>query len=194
VHPRSIEVAGLQAGMPMPPLALQDEVSLSLSLHVAEQTRKDLAAEGKTYVEHPGIAVIRQLCEIGRVGKKALRGFYDYDAQGKQLWPELTTLYPVAARQPAQGELIDRLMFVQANEAARCYEEGVLRSVADANVGSIFGWGFAPFHGGALQFIDAMGAAAFVARSCGLATKCGPRFEPAAVVVKMAEAGSRFGP
>jgi 3-hydroxyacyl-CoA dehydrogenase/enoyl-CoA hydratase/3-hydroxybutyryl-CoA epimerase len=194
VHPRSIEVAGLQAGMPMPPLALQDEVSLSLSLHVAEQTRKDLAAEGKTYVEHPGMAVIRQLCEIGRVGKKALRGFYDYDAQGKQLWPELTTLYPVAARQPAQEELIDRLMFVQANEAARCYEEGVLRSVADANVGSIFGWGFAPFHGGALQFIDAMGAAAFVARSRGLAAKCGPRFEPAAVVVKMAEAGARFGP
>ncbi|MDE2145219.1 MAG: enoyl-CoA hydratase/isomerase family protein, partial [Burkholderiales bacterium] len=71
VHPRSIEVAGLQAGMPMPPLALQDEVSLSLSLHVAEQTRKDLAAEGKPTVEHPGMAVIRQLCERGRIGKKA---------------------------------------------------------------------------------------------------------------------------
>ena len=64
----------------------------------------------------------------------------------------------MAAQQPPQRELIDRLMFAQANEAARCYEEGVLRSVADANVGSIFGWGFAPFHGGALQFINAMGA------------------------------------
>jgi 3-hydroxyacyl-CoA dehydrogenase/enoyl-CoA hydratase/3-hydroxybutyryl-CoA epimerase len=194
VHPRSIEVAGLQAGMPMPPLALQDEVSLSLSLHVAEQTRKDLAAEGKTHVEHPGMAVIRQLCEIGRVGKKAGRGFYDYDAQGKQLWPELTTLYPVAARQPAQEELIDRLMFVQANEAARCHEEGVLRSVADANVGSIFGWGFAPFHGGALQFIDAMGAARFVERSRELAARHGARFEPAQVVVEQAASGTRFGP
>ena len=71
VHPRSIEVAGLQAGMPMPPLALQDEVSLSLSLHVQEQTRKDLAAEGKTYPEHPGASVVRQMCEIGRIGKKA---------------------------------------------------------------------------------------------------------------------------
>jgi 3-hydroxyacyl-CoA dehydrogenase/enoyl-CoA hydratase/3-hydroxybutyryl-CoA epimerase len=192
VHPRSIEAAGLQAGMPMPPLALQDEVSLSLALHVAEQTRKDLAAEGRPYTEHPGMSVIRQLCEIGRVGKKAGRGFYDHGDEGRQLWPGLTTLYPVAAQQPAQRELIDRMMFAQANEAARCHEEGVLRSVADANVGSIFGWGFAPFHGGALQFIDAMGAAAFVARARELAAAYGPRFEPAAVVVQMAAQGGRF--
>ena len=166
VHPRSIEVAGLQAGMPMPPLALQDEVSACrLSVHVADQTKKDLAAEGKPYVEHPGMGVIRQLCEIGRVGKKAGMGFYDYPAEGKRLWPELATLFPVAAEQPPQAELIDRLMFAQAIEAARCLEEGVLRSVADGNIGSIFGWGFAPFHGGALQFIDAMGAEAFVGRA-----------------------------
>lgn len=192
VHPRSIEAAGLQAGMPMPPLALQDEVSLSLALHVAEQTRKDLAAEGRPYTEHPGMSVIRQLCEIGRVGKKAGRGFYDHGDEGRQLWPGLTTLYPVDAQQPAQRELIDRMMFAQANEAARCHEEGVLRSAADANVGSIFGWGFAPFHGGALQFIDAMGAAAFVARARELAAAYGPRFEPAAVVVQMAAQGGRF--
>jgi 3-hydroxyacyl-CoA dehydrogenase/enoyl-CoA hydratase/3-hydroxybutyryl-CoA epimerase len=193
VHPRSIEVAGLQAGMPMPPLALQDEVSLSLGLHVAEQTKKDLAAEGKPYAEHPGMSVVRQLCEIGRVGKKAGQGFYDWAEDGKQLWPGLAALYPVAAQQPEQRELMDRLMFAQANEAARCFEEGVLRSVADANIGSIFGWGFAPFHGGALQFINAMGAKAFVARARALAAKFGPRFEPAAVVVKQAETGGRFG-
>ena len=192
VHPRSIEVAGLQAGMPMPPLALQDEVSLSLGLHVAEQTKKDLAAEGKPWTEHPGMSVVRQLCEIGRIGKKAGRGFYDYDDDGKRLWPELTTLYPLAAEQPPQRELIDRLMFAQANEAARCFEEGVLRSVADGNIGSIFGWGFAPFQGGALQFVNAMGAPAFVARARELAAKYGPRFEPAAVVVKLAESGGRF--
>ncbi len=192
VHPRSIEVAGQQAGMPMPPLALQDEVSLSLGLAVAEQTRKDLAAEGKAYVEHPGMAVIRRLCEVGRIGKKAGRGFYDWGDEGRTLWPELTTLYPPAAVQPPQRELIDRLLFAQANEAARCYEEGVVRSVADANVGSIFGWGFAPFHGGALQFINAMGAEAFVARARELAASYGPRFEPAAVVVKLAEGGERF--
>ncbi len=196
VHPRSIEVAGLQAGMPMPPLALQDEVSLSLGLHVAEQTRKDLAAEGKPYAEHPGMRVIRQLCEIGRIGKKAGQGFYDWglnhDPGGKRLWPQLTTLYPTAAHQPEQRELIDRLMFVQANEAARCLQEGVLRSAADANIGSIFGWGFAPFQGGALQFVNAMGAKAFVARARELAARFGPRFEPAAIVVAQAEDGGRF--
>jgi 3-hydroxyacyl-CoA dehydrogenase / enoyl-CoA hydratase / 3-hydroxybutyryl-CoA epimerase len=174
VHPRSIEVAGLQAGMPMPPLALQDEVSLSLGLHVAEQTKKDLAAEGKAYAEHPGMAVVRQLCEIGRIGKKAGKGFYDWGRRRRQAAVAGPgEMYPVAAQQPAQQELIDRLMFAQANEAARCLEEGVLRSVADGNIGSIFGWGFAPFHGGALQFINAMGAKAFVARARELAARHG---------------------
>jgi len=193
VHPRSIEVAGLQAGMPMPPLALQDEVSLSLGLHVAEQTKKDLAAEGKAYAEPAGMAVVRQLCEIGRVGKKAGQGFYDYDAAGKRLWPGLTAMFPVAAEQPPQRELIDRLLFAQANEAARCLDEQVLRSVADGNIGSIFGWGFAPFHGGALQFVDAMGTRAFVARARELAARYGARFEPAAGLVKRAETNAPLG-
>ncbi len=193
VHPRSIEVAGLQAGMPMPPLALQDEVSLSLSLHVQEQTRKDLAAEGKALPEHPGAGVIRQMCEIGRIGKKAGKGFYDWGDDGKQLWPELTKMYPPKPEQPEQRELIDRLMFAQANEAARCYEEKVLRSVADGNIGSIFGWGFAPFQGGALQFINAMGPKKFVERARELAKKYGARFEPAGVVVRMAGEGKNFG-
>src|SRR6202008_1694450 len=78
VHPRSIEVAGLQAGMPMPPLALQDEGSLSPAVHVIDQTRKDLAAEGEVQLPHAGEPVLRQLCEIGRVGKKAGQGFYDW--------------------------------------------------------------------------------------------------------------------
>jgi 3-hydroxyacyl-CoA dehydrogenase/enoyl-CoA hydratase/3-hydroxybutyryl-CoA epimerase len=192
VHPRSIEVAGLQAGMPMPPLALQDEVSLSLGLHVADQTKKDFAAEGRPWVEHPGMSVVRQLCEIGRIGKKAGKGFYDWSDDGKSLWPELTKMYPPKPEQPEQRELIDRLMFAQANEAARCYEEKVLRSVADGNIGSIFGWGFAPFQGGALQFINAVGPKKFVERARELAKKYGARFEPAAIVVKMAADGRRF--
>ncbi|UCH17328.1 MAG: enoyl-CoA hydratase/isomerase family protein [Burkholderiales bacterium] len=195
VHPRSIEVAGLQAGMPMPPLALQDEVSLSLALHVVEQTRKDMAVEGQTYREHPAIAVIRKLCEIGRVGKKAGKGFYDWPGESsgeKRLWPGLAQYWPPAAQQPEQRELIDRLRFAQANEAARCYEEGVVRSVADANVGSILGWGFAPFQGGALQFINAMGVRRFVERSRELAERFGARFAPATIVVRQAEAGSAF--
>jgi 3-hydroxyacyl-CoA dehydrogenase/enoyl-CoA hydratase/3-hydroxybutyryl-CoA epimerase len=192
VHPRHIEAAGLQAGMPMPPLALQDEVSLTLALHVADQTRKDLAAEGKACAEHPGEAVLRQMCELGRIGRKANLGFYDWTDAGRSLWPGLAEMFPVAARQPTQRELIDRLLFVQANEAARCVEEGVLRSVADANVGSIFGWGFAPFHGGALQFVNAMGAKRFVERARELAAAHGPRFEPAHVVVNLAEQDGLF--
>jgi 3-hydroxyacyl-CoA dehydrogenase/enoyl-CoA hydratase/3-hydroxybutyryl-CoA epimerase len=189
VHPRSIEAAGLKAGMPMPPLALQDEVSLSLSLHVTEQTRKDLAAEGRAYTEHPGTSVVRQLCELGRIGKKAGKGFYDYVDGDKLLWPGLKQMFPVAAQQPTQAELIDRFMFAQANEAARCLDEGVLRSVADGNIGSIFGWGFAPFHGGALQFIDALGPTQFVSRARELAARHGTRFEPAPNIVRAAQEG-----
>ncbi|HNU09769.1 MAG TPA: 3-hydroxyacyl-CoA dehydrogenase NAD-binding domain-containing protein [Rubrivivax sp.] len=196
VHPRSIEVAGLQAGMPMPPLALQDEVSLSLALHVAEQTKKDLAAEGRACEEHPGMAVVRTLCALGRVGKKSGKGFYDWglgeDGRGKALWGGLSGLFPLANVQPPQQELIDRLMFAQANEALRCLDEGVLRSVADGNIGSIFGWGFAPFHGGALQFVSAMGAKAFVARARELAARHGPRFAPAAGALRAAQTGSRL--
>lgn len=196
VHPRSIEVAGLQAGMPMPPLALQDEVSLSLGVHVADQTRKDLAAEGKAYEPHPGEAVLRQLCEIGRIGKKAGQGFYDWPAEGergeKRLWAGLAGLFPLVADQPAQQELIDRLLYAQANEAVRCLDEGVLRSVADGNVGSILGWGFAPFQGGALQFVNSVGPARFVARARELAARHGARFEPAAGAVALAEAGAGF--
>ena len=193
VHPRSIEVAGLKAGMPMPPLALQDEVSLSLSLHIGAQTKRDLEAEGKTMPDHPGNAVLTVVGEQqGRIGKKAGKGFYDYNGKEKSLWPELTKLFPTAAQQPTQQELVDRLMFIQANEAARCYEEKVVRSVADTNIGSIFGWGFAPHQGGALQFINAMGAQRFVERSRELAKRYGDRFAPAAVVVKQAQEGGSF--
>jgi 3-hydroxyacyl-CoA dehydrogenase/enoyl-CoA hydratase/3-hydroxybutyryl-CoA epimerase len=192
-HPRSIEVAGLKAGMPMPPLALQDEVSLSLGIHISDQTRKDLAAEGQTLPFHPGEAVLRKVgSELGRIGKKSGQGFYDYTGKEKSLWPDLTKVFPLADQQPSQQEMIDRMMFAQANEAARCVQEGVVRSVADTNIGSIFGWGFAPFHGGALQFINAMGAQRFVDRSRELAQCYGERFEPAAIVVKQAAEGTRF--
>ena len=193
VHPRSVEVAGMKAGMPMPPLALQDEVSLSLSLHISAQTRKDLAAEGIAYPAHPGEAVLQEVCGVrGRVGKKSGQGLYDYQGKDKTLWPGLLEIYPPKAEQPSQQDIIDRLMFIQANEAARCFEEKVVRSVSDTNIGSIFGWGFAPHQGGALQFINAMGAEAFVARSRELAQRHGARFEPAAIVVKMAQEGGRF--
>ncbi|WP_293390141.1 3-hydroxyacyl-CoA dehydrogenase NAD-binding domain-containing protein [Nevskia sp.] len=195
-HPRSIEMAGLKAGMPVGPLALQDEVSLSLSVHVMEQTKKDLAAEGKPYVGHPSEPLILKMCkELNRPGKKAGKGFYDYPEAGtkgeKKLWPELTTVFPLK-EQLSQQELVERMMFAQANEAARCFEENVVMTVADANIGSIFGWGFAPHQGGALQYINAYGVSKFVARAEALAVQYGPRFKPAAILVKMAGEGKRF--
>ena len=194
IHPRSIEVAGMKAGMPMPPLALQDEVSLSLSLYIAETTRKDLIAEGGPLpAVHPGFAVVQKIGgEHERIGKKASKGFYDYNGKEKSLWPGLVEVYPPVADQPSQQELVDRMLYAQANEAARCYEEKVVRSVADTNIGSIFGWGFAPHQGGALQFINAVGAKQFVERARELAKLYGPRFEPAAIVVKQAQEGGRF--
>ncbi len=192
-HPRSIEMAGLQAGMPVGPLAVQDEVSLSLSLHVLEQTRKDLAAEGKSATEHPGVAVVEKMAkQLDRQGKKAGKGFYDYPQGGqKTLWKGLAEQFPLKEQLPQQ-ELIDRLLYAQANEAAKCFEEGVVTAVGDTNIGSIFGWGFAPHQGGALQFINATGLAQFVKRSKELEKKYGERFKPAKLLVKMAKEGKRF--
>lgn len=194
VHPRSIEVAGLKSGMPMPPLALQDEVSLSLVRHITEQNNRDMEAEGKPVIEHPSYAVLKVVGEEhGREGKKMGKGFYEYPENAeKYLWPKLLELFPPKAEQPPQQDLIDRMMFIQANESAKCYEENVVRSVSDTNIGSIFGWGFAPQHGGTLQFINAMGADNFVARSRELAKKYGDRFEPANIVVEMAKKGEEF--
>ena len=194
VHPRTIEVAGLKAGMPMPPLALQDEVSLSLVMHITDQTNKDLEAEGKPPVNHPSYQVLEVVGrEHKREGKKVGKGLYDYPEHGeKRLWPELTNLFPPKSEQPALQDLIDRMMFIQANESAKCYEENVVRSVADTNVGSIFGWGFAPQHGGTLQFINAMGVEKFVERSRELAKQYGERFEPAQILVEMAKKGEEF--
>ena len=194
IHPRSIEVAGMKSGMPMPPLALQDEVSLSLSLHVMEQTKKALEAEGKTFTPHPAMPVVEKMVnELGREGKKVGKGFYDYPENGeKRLWPQLTELYPTTDEQPSQQDLVDRLLYVQANETAKCFEENVVRTVADANIGSIFGWGFAPNQGGTLQFINSVGVDKFVERSRELASKYGERFAPAQILVEMTSSGEEF--
>lgn len=194
IRPRSIEVAGMKSGMPMPPLALQDEVSLSLSLHVMQQTKRALEAEGKTFTPHPAMPIVEKMVtELGRAGKKVAKGFYDYpESSDKQLWPKLTELYPTRDEQPSQQDLVDRLLYVQANETAKCFEENVVRTVADANVGSIFGWGFAPNQGGTLQFINSVGVDKFVKRSRELADLYGERFAPAKILVDMAEKGEEF--
>jgi 3-hydroxyacyl-CoA dehydrogenase/enoyl-CoA hydratase/3-hydroxybutyryl-CoA epimerase len=189
-HPRAIESAGLQAGMPVGPLVLSDEVSLSLMKHIRDQTRKDFEAEGKTLPDHPCNPVLDKMFAVNRLGKAHGAGFYEYEGE-KRLWPGLTEQFPLGEQLP-QEELIDRMLYIQAIETVRCMEEGVFTSVADGNIGSIFGWGFAPYSGGTLQFINHVGVGWFVERAKELADKYGARFTPPKTLIDMAAAGDTF--
>jgi len=175
-----IENAGIQAGMPVGPLAVLDETALSLSVHVLDQTRTDFTTEGKTYTATPGeLLVERMVKELKRPGRAAGGGFYDYPAEPgakKQLWPELKPLFEKPGMAWDIQELKDRLLYRQAVETARCLNEGVLTTVHDANIGSIFGIGFPAWTGGAMQFIYGMGLEAFAKRCAELAAKHGPGF------------------
>lgn len=192
VAPALIENAGLQAGMPVGPLALTDEVSSELIDRIDRQTRADL---GGHYQPRPGHAVAARMVQLGRIGKKAGQGFYVYpDGGAKHLWPGLAELYPRAAVQPDVAQLVERLITVQAVETVRCMEEGVLTSARDADVGAVLGWGFPPFRGGPLSEIDTAGAAAFVQSCERLAASHGPRFAAPALLKTMAASGQAFYP
>jgi 3-hydroxyacyl-CoA dehydrogenase/enoyl-CoA hydratase/3-hydroxybutyryl-CoA epimerase len=190
VAPALIENAGLQAGMPVGPLALTDEVSSELIWKIDRQTRLDL---GAAYRARPGHEVAARMVELGRIGKKAGKGFYEYPAEAKKhLWPGLAELFPRAAVQPDVADVIERLIVVQAVETARCMDEGVLRSARDADVGAILAWGFPPFRGGPLSMIDNAGAAGFVAQCERLAAAHGERFAPPAQLKAMAASGATY--
>jgi len=194
VSPALIENVARQAGMPVGPLAVSDEVSMGLMSHIREQTRKDLAAEGKAMPEHPAFAVIaRMVEEFKRPGKAAGVGFYDYPAGGrKHLWTGLGEHFTRSEAPLAAADVRDRLLYIQAIETVRCLEENVLLSVADANIGSIFGIGFAAWTGGALQFINQTGLPAFVARARYLAEHYGERFAPPALLLQKEVDGTLF--
>jgi 3-hydroxyacyl-CoA dehydrogenase/enoyl-CoA hydratase/3-hydroxybutyryl-CoA epimerase len=175
----AIENAARQAGMPVGPLEVIDQTSMSLSMHVMEQTIADLKAEGKPLPpEHPGQPVIvRMVKEFNRPGRAAGGGFYEYPKEGKKfLWPELGRIFGRKDVKWDLEEMKDRILYRQAIETARCLEEGVLTTVHDANIGSIFGIGFPAWTGGALQFIYGTGIDAFCQRAAQLAEKFGSGF------------------
>ncbi len=196
IHPASIENAGVMAGMPVGPLAISDEVSLTLMQHIRAQSKKDTEAAGGTWVPHPAEAVIDKMVnEQGRKGKAAGAGFYEYPDKGKKhLWPELEQLFvdQAKARDVQLQDLKDRILFIQAIETVRCLEEGVLRSIDDANIGSIFGIGYAPWTGGAIQFINQYGVREFAQRAEELAHQYGDRFAPPVLLLEKAESDSAF--
>ena len=204
-----IENVARKSGMAVGPLAVCDEVTLTLPLKVRDQAAKD----GEPMPDHPVYAVLETLTALGRTGKAAGAGFYDYPQDGgkKSLWPGLGERWGTAAtsatvgaadaagaaataprRSARERDVRDRLLYIQALETVRIMEEGVLGSVADANLGSILGIGFAPWTGGTLQFVASEGAAAFVARADFLADTYGERFRPTARLREMAAQGRSF--
>lgn len=189
VHPAKIEMAALKAGMPIGPLAIQDEVSLTLSEHVAAETRKALQAEGKNLARSGADDVIETMIhQFNRKGKAAGAGFYEYPEDGKKyLWAGLN--HWTKENTISEPDMIDRFLFVQALDTLRCYEEGVLESVIDANIGSIFGIGFAPWTGGAIQFLNQYGVEKALIRANALEAQYGERFHAPQLLQTQAASG-----
>jgi 3-hydroxyacyl-CoA dehydrogenase/enoyl-CoA hydratase/3-hydroxybutyryl-CoA epimerase len=193
IPPALIENVGRMAGMPVGPLALNDEVAVDLAWKILTATEADLGAKA---IDPRQKTLLREMVEKrGRFGRKNGRGFYDYPANGpKKLWPGLADFQP----KPLDPDKIDieelklRLLGIQALETARCFEEKVLTDVREADVGSILGFGFAPFSGGTLSWIDMMGTKNFAAACRKLEKKYGARFAPNKLLLDLAAKGESF--
>ncbi|TXL57744.1 3-hydroxyacyl-CoA dehydrogenase NAD-binding domain-containing protein [Aeromicrobium terrae] len=201
VAPTSIDRAATQAGFPTGVLQLSDELNLELMKKIRIASKTAVEAEGGTWVPVPAEDVIDAMIDEGRSGRLAGKGFFDYDENGKRagLWEGLAEKFPVADEQPDFRDLKDRLIFSMSLDTVRCLEEGVLRTVPDANIGSIFGIGFPPMLGGAIQAINGwetpdgrIGVEAFTERAQELAQKYGERFEPPALLLEKAKNGEKF--
>ncbi|MCB1472690.1 MAG: enoyl-CoA hydratase/isomerase family protein [Rhodobiaceae bacterium] len=193
IPPAMIENGARMAGMPVGPLALTDEVAVDLAWKILQATKKDL---GEKAVDPRQEKLLEEMVvRRGRLGRKADKGFYEYpDIGRKYLWPDLAQIAPEqkSADEVSIDEVKNRLLATMALEAARCIEEKVVTDVREADVGSILGFGFAPWSGGTLSYIDMMGAAAFVEMCKGLARKHGKRFRPNRLLGEMARNAETF--
>ncbi|PBB38063.1 3-hydroxyacyl-CoA dehydrogenase NAD-binding domain-containing protein [Mesorhizobium sp. WSM3868] len=188
-----IENAAKAAGMPVGPLALTDETAIDLAQKIMKQTINDL---GEKAVDPKQMALINTMVDThGRFGRKNGKGFYDYPAKPakKKLWPGLKDLYPQLKPEKVDyEELKERLLVTIALEAVRVMEEGIVTDPREADVGSILAFGFAPFTGGALSYIDGIGAKRFVKIAKGLQKKYGAEFKAPKLLLDMAEKGETF--
>jgi 3-hydroxyacyl-CoA dehydrogenase/enoyl-CoA hydratase/3-hydroxybutyryl-CoA epimerase len=183
VAPASIEHAGTQAGYPAAPLQLSDELNLELMHKIAVASRKGIEDAGGTYEAHPAEAVVEKMISLGRPSKLKGAGFYEYtDGKRTGLWSGLKETFNSGTSTPPLQDMIDRMLFAEVLETQKCFDEGVITSTADANIGSIMGIGFPPWTGGAAQFITGYpgGKEAFIARAQVLAARYGERFNPPA--------------
>jgi 3-hydroxyacyl-CoA dehydrogenase/enoyl-CoA hydratase/3-hydroxybutyryl-CoA epimerase len=191
ISPALVENAAKMAGMPIGPLQLIDETSIDLGVKIAKATR---AALGPDYKDEAVDQVLFPMAAEGRLGRKARAGFYSYDDKGERqgLWEELPRRFPRAEREPDFQDVQQRLLFVQAIEAVRALEEGVLTDIREGDVGAILGWGFAPWSGGPFSWLDILGAPYAVERCDELAVEHGDRFAPPGLLRDMAERGESF--
>ncbi|MFI5975490.1 3-hydroxyacyl-CoA dehydrogenase NAD-binding domain-containing protein [Streptomyces sp. NPDC051452] len=192
IEPASVEQAAAQAGYPAKVLSLMDELTLTLPRKIRHETRRSVEEAGGTWVAHPAEAVIdRMVDEFGRTGRSGGAGFYDYTEDGKRagLWPGLREHFTREGHRIPFRDMQERMLFAEALDTVRLLEEGVLTSVADANIGSILGIGFPGWTGGVLQYINGYegGLPGFVARARELAERYGDRFTPPALLVAKAE-------
>jgi len=193
VPPAMIENVAKMAGMPVGPLSLNDEVALDLVLRILKGAKAQLGPEVVNLAQER--LLVEMVEAQGRLGRKNRKGFYDYPESGpKRLWEGLTELQPVHLDPDTISveELKQRFLVAQALEAARTFEEGVVTDPREADVGSILGFGFAPFTGGALSYIDFMGARRFLDLCRRLEAEHGPRFAPPRILLDMAETGGSF--
>ena len=186
IKPAIIENAAKSLGMPVGPLALVDETSLELGKRVMESTKKELGDDYKPTGVEDLLAVM--VDKLGRLGRKSGGGFYDYPEGGKKaLWPGVSEYFPEADEQPSMDDAKDRILYAQLIPAAHCFAEGIVPDPQSADLGAIFGWGFAPWTGGPMSYIDTVGVEEFVRKSESLAQKYGERFHPPARFREMAE-------
>ncbi|GAA3777302.1 3-hydroxyacyl-CoA dehydrogenase NAD-binding domain-containing protein [Streptomyces chiangmaiensis] len=199
IEPASVEQAAAQAGYPAKVLSLMDELTLTLPRKIRNESKRAIEESGGAWTPHPAEAVIdRMVDEFGRIGRSGGAGFYEYGEDGKRgrLWPGLREHFTKPGHTIPFEDMQERMLFSEALDTVRLLEEGVLTSVADANIGSIFGIGFPGWTGGVLQYIngyaDGAGLPAFVARARQLAERYGERFTPPALLVEKADNGERF--
>jgi 3-hydroxyacyl-CoA dehydrogenase / enoyl-CoA hydratase / 3-hydroxybutyryl-CoA epimerase len=200
IAPASIEQAGLQAGYPAAPLQLMDELTLTLPRKIRQETKAATVAAGQEWTEHGSHAVVDSMIDQhGRKGRSTGGGFYDYaDGKRTNLWPGLQQHYAKPGHTIPFEDMKERMLFAEAIDTVRCFDEGVLRSVQDANVGSILGIGFPPWTGGVVQYINGYegpagtGPRGFVTRARQLAERYGKHFLPPASLVQKAERGEKL--